>query len=792
MLTAEIHVCCLRYTEGTMNWNGGYMMADKQSNEELQQQGQEQDPGNLGQTTTCEALQNLFDLSLDMLCMADLNGYFRIVNPAFEATLGYSRQVLLETPFIEFVHPDDKTTTRKAMVLLADGEPLPYFENRYRCHDGSYKWLAWTCSSLTEDGYLYAVARDITKQKTIQCELKAQRDLFDTVLSNVPASVFWKDSNSVFLGANEQFAREAGFQNPDEVIGKSDYDLPWTREEADFYRECDRQVMDSGKPLLNIEESQQQSDEKNVHLLTSKVPLLDASGQVYGMLGIYMDITGRKETEHRLQKSEARLKTLFDSAAEFIFVIDPDGVIMSANRQVYEQADYKADEVIGTNIKEFFSQESKEICDCNFPGLREVGNNRADIEFVCKDGRVIQMECSATAIPDEEGNFTTFLIVQRDITERKQAETARAISEQRFRTIFNSSYQLIGVLDPEGILLDANQTALDAVGLKQEDVIGRPFWDIYCWSYSADVQNRLKATIRETSQGKSVRYEENLLIKDNEIRTIDCTFKPVVDQQGKTVLIIPEGRDITELKRAEEETQLHNQELAHVIRLSTAGEMASGMAHELNQPLTAITSYCGTAASLVNSMSSPPPQLGDILKRATEQAHRAGDIIRHLREFVSKGGEQREPLELDKVIPGIIYFLKYEVQEGNISIEFHPGCQACKVNADRVQIEQVLINMVRNSLEAIGNAKITGGRIALQTRTLSNDRIEVTVTDNGPGVNPEMFDHIFHPFQTNKATGMGIGLSLSRTIIESHGGKLWIDNDYRNGAQFGFELPVTK
>jgi PAS domain S-box-containing protein len=771
--------------------NQGAMMTEKPSYEELQQRVRELEAGKAVQSTQNGAIRKLFYLSLDMLCVADFDGYFRVINAAFENTLGYSRQVLLETPFIEFVHPDDRVKTREASAITKR-EPVTYFENRYRCKDGSFKWLAWTAVPVTEEGLVYAVARDITKQKTVQYELAAQRDLFDNVLSHVPASIFWKDRNSVYLGANMQFAHDTGLQSPDELIGKSDYDLAWTRAEADFYRECDRKVMDSGEPMLNIEESQQQADGKEVTLLTSKVPLLDRSGQVYGMLGIYMDITRRKQTEDSLQKSEARLRTLFDSAAELIFLIDTEGRILNANRQVYEQSGYNADEVLGCNIKEFFSEESQKLCDCNFPALRERGYNRADIEFVCKDGHVLQMECSATAIPDEKGDFTTFLIIQRDVTERTRAAAALALSEKRFRTIFNSSHQLIGMLDPDGILLDANQTALDVVGLKQEEVVGRAFWDIYCWSYSTDVQNRIKAAVQEASQGKPVGYEEDMLDGDGNIRTIDFTLKPVVDQQGNTVLIIPEGRDITDLKRAEQETLRHHKEMAHVTRLSTAGEMASGMAHELNQPLTALLSYCGTAKSLVNSMSSPPPQLGEILERATEQAHRAGDIIRHLRDFVSKGDNHRKLLDLDQVIRDIIIFLKHEVQASDVRINFYPGCHARKVMADKMQIEQVLINLVRNSLEAIGGAKISGGQVIIQSRLLSNDSVEVTVSDNGPGISPDMVDIVFHPFQTNKPSGMGIGLSLSSTIIETHGGKLRVDKDYQDGALFGFELPVSE
>jgi C4-dicarboxylate-specific signal transduction histidine kinase len=229
------------------------------------------------------------------------------------------------------------------------------------------------------------------------------------------------------------------------------------------------------------------------------------------------------------------------------------------------------------------------------------------------------------------------------------------------------------------------------------------------------------------------------------------------------------------------------------MRLSTMGEMATGMAHELNQPLTALISYCGTATSLVNSLLSPPQKLAEILERATEQAHRAADIIRHLREFVSKKDEIKEIFDLDQVIQDVINFLEWEVQESGVMIELRGGGQRRKVKADKIQIEQVLVNLVWNSLEAIEQAKIANGRVVIQSRLLPNDMIEVTVTDNGPGIDSTMANKIFEQFQTSKETGMGIGLSLSRSIIEEvHGGKLWADKNHQNGALFGFELPVIE
>jgi PAS domain S-box-containing protein len=609
-------------------------------------------------------------------------------------------------------------------------------------------------------------------------------------LSNVPASIFWKDLNSVFLGANRRFASDTGIQDPQELVGKTDYDLAWTREQADFYRACDRKVMESGEPMLNIEESQLQANGEKIELLTNKVPLFDEAGQVTGMLGIYMDVTPLKDAEATLRKSEARLQTLFDSAAEFIFVINPEGVIIKANRYVYNRSGYKEDEVIGKNIKNFFTEESKTICDCNFPGLREHGYNRADIEFACKDGNVIQMECSATAVPDDEGNFTTFLIIQRDMTERKRPADALANSERRFRAIFNSTYQLIGVLDSDGILLQANQTALDLGALKEEDVIGLPFWETYWWSYSAEVRDRLKAAVSNAAQGKRVGYEEDVRGAGGVIRTIEFTLTPVIDQYGETALIIPEGRDITEKKRTEKAIQEHRQELAHVTRFSTMGEMASGIAHELNQPLAALTSYCGTATSLAKSVPAVSQELCDVLEHASEQAHRAGSIIRHLREFTIKETDHKQLLDIDLVMTGVNALLCTEFKNADVKFEHHLDGRGRKVMANKVQIEQVIVNLLMNSIEAIQSAQSNDGKVILETHVSDGEFIEVTVADNGPGINVDIMGKMFDPFQTSKASGMGMGLTISRSIIEEHGGRLWADEQRRHGALFGFRLPA--
>lgn len=488
--------------------------------------------------------------------------------------------------------------------------------------------------------------------------------------------------------------------------------------------------------------------------------------------------------------TEAHMQTLFDAAPEFIFVIDAEGVILQTNQYALIHSGFAVDEIVGREIKEFFTEDSKKLCDCNFPGLREHGSNRADIEFICKDGRVINMECAATAVPDKNGEFTSFMIIQRDVTENRRAANALANSERRFRTLFNSTFQYICVLNPDGFVLEVNRTLLEFLDDEPENIIGRLFCHTLAMgSVMNDMQPMYKAIVRAIL-GDLVHIELELKRKDGADVTVDFSLKPVMNEKNEPVLIIAEGRDITERRKTEEEAKQHLRESAHFLRLNTMGEMASGMAHELNQPLTAIGSYCESASSMISDLQTAPAELKDILERATEQAQRAGGIIKQLRSFVGKDETNKEPLDIDDLMFKIFKFVNWEIQNSGIIIDTITGSHGHTVLANKIQIEQVVLNLVMNSMEAIQEEGINNAKLILQTRVKTHDSIELTVTDNGPGIDPAIVDMAFDPFQSSKKTGMGLGLSISRSIIEAHGGRLWIDQQYQGGARFGFELPI--
>ena len=354
-----------------------------------------------------------------------------------------------------------------------------------------------------------------------------------------------------------------------------------------------------------------------------------------------------------------------------------------------------------------------------------------------------------------------------------------------------SRAMIIG-LDCNGDVRLINRRGCEILGYSEKEILGRNWFETVVPDQSRDEVYRV---FREMIAGKIDpfrRYESCIHTKKGVMRYIDWNNDIETNQKGIIIGTLSSGQDITERKRAEKKAQRQQRDMAHIMRVNTMGEMATGMAHELNQPLAALVSYCGTAETLVKALPEPQQQLVEILSRATEQAHRAGDIIRHLREFVSKKDESIEIFDLDQAIGNVISFLKWEIQESGVIVEFHAGGQSRRIQACRIQIEQVLINLLQNSLEAIRDGNIMNGRVIITSRLGANDTIEVTVADNGPGIESAIANKLFHQFQTSKKTGMGIGLSLSRTIIEAHGGKLWVDKEYQNGTLFGFSLHTNE
>lgn len=279
--------------------------------------------------------------------------------------------------------------------------------------------------------------------------------------------------------------------------------------------------------------------------------------------------------------------------------------------------------------------------------------------------------------------------------------------------------------------------------------------------------------------------------KDGTVFHEQKTISPLRDRDGKTTHYIATGRDITELVKAQENDRLHQAELAHVARLSTLGEMTSGLAHELNQPLCAITTYAQTCLRIIQSGDNDLEHLRYGLDKIVAQAELGGKIFRRLRDFARKGIIDRQNVDIAEIINEVVGFIGWEVQHKLIRVKLDLVRDLPVVRVDPTQIEQVLLNLVRNSIDAIANLDETRRHILIRA-ALEKRQIVVTINDGGCGCAPSQADRLFEPFFTTKPEGLGIGLTVSQSLIEAHGGRLWLKANSRRGATFCFTLPISE
>ena len=374
--------------------------------------------------------------------------------------------------------------------------------------------------------------------------------------------------------------------------------------------------------------------------------------------------------------------------------------------------------------------------------------------------------------------------------QRSGARTASALGElaereAHLRSILDTIPDAMIVIDEAGLMRSFSPAAERLFGWTAAEALGR------------NVSMLMPSPHREAHDGYLERYYrtgERRIIGVGRVvvgeRRDGSTFPmelAVGEMRGKSGRYFTGFiRDLTERQEAERRLQEMQSELVHVSRLTALGEMASALAHELNQPLAAISNYVTGCRQLIAREGHAPSRVADALDRASEQALRAGQIIRRLREFVARGETERRIEPLAKLIEEAGALALVGAREHGVRVRFDIDPAADFVLADKVQIQQVVLNLIRNALDAMEGCPRRELRIA--AGPLGGGMVEVEVADTGPGISDEVAQQLFHPFVTTKEAGMGIGLSISRTIVESHGGRIWAERNEEGGATFRFTL----
>ncbi len=335
----------------------------------------------------------------------------------------------------------------------------------------------------------------------------------------------------------------------------------------------------------------------------------------------------------------------------------------------------------------------------------------------------------------------------------------------------------------------ANPSFENMTGYTRDEVIGKKAYFLRSGANKPELHDELWQSISSGGVYRGVLINRK---KDGSVYHEQKTITPLKDDQGNITHYISTGHDISDLVKAEEQDRSHKAEFAHVARLGVLGEMTSGLAHELNQPLCAITTYAQTCLRIVRSDNVKMEDVSYGLAQVVKQAELGGEIFRRLRNFARKEEKPQTPASIQDIIYEVRDFTHAECLQNQIQLEVQVPNKLPPVSVDPIQIEQVLINLVRNSMDALQDVAETRRRIVISAKVYKRKFICVSVSDSGPGCSAEVTPRLYEPFFTTKKNGLGIGLGISETIVVTHGGNLWLGNNSSNGATFSFTLEQSQ
>jgi PAS domain S-box-containing protein len=487
------------------------------------------------------------------------------------------------------------------------------------------------------------------------------------------------------------------------------------------------------------------------------------------------------------------LDRLLDQAPIGVLSVDSEGHILSINRQACRILGIVESEALGLPLDSFFSiSERQRLATilAQSANVREPDSNLVpevlELPRARDSVRFIEATCSPLAY---RGRQRGSMLILQDVTERVLAERERQRAEHRLRTLFSALEQAayaVMITDRNRVVEYVNHAFEQLTGYSKDEIVGKPLLSVRCGMHDAELYNELLSSV---ATGRVFSGVLACRRKDGSIYHEERVICPVRDQNGEITHYISTAHDVTERKNAEEVARRHQAELAHVARLSTLGEMTSGLAHELNQPLCAITTYAQTCLRHARNENCRIEDVRYGLEQVVKQAELAGAIFRRLRSFARKGDLVQRKLNLRQVVREVIALIRAELLQNQVALRIESAGEMPFVRGDAIQIEQVILNLIRNSMDAMVTTEATGRRILIRISKTGNGDVKVAISDTGAGCTQEVADRLFEPFFTTKSTGLGIGLKISQTIIEAHGGRLWMEANTGAGATFSFTLP---
>ena len=508
------------------------------------------------------------------------------------------------------------------------------------------------------------------------------------------------------------------------------------------------------------------------------------NGDGIELQGIGRDITERRRAEEELRLSERRFRDMADSSTILIWLADADMQCTYFNQRILDFTGRTMDQLLGEGWLEIIHHDDVQRCvdaytagyEKREPFVLEFRIRRADGEF-----RWIY----DTGAPrfGTNGELLGYIGSAFDMTDRKAGEEAK----NNLAAIVETSDDAILSETLDGIIISWNAGAEKIYGYSANEIVGQHVSILAPPELKVEVQG----IVDRVSRGEGVDHLETQRVSKEGMRIdVSLTISPIRNERGLIMGASTIARDITARKKAEVEERQHRTELAHLSRVTMLGELSGSLAHELNQPLTAILSNAQAAQRFLAHDDVDLNEVRDILGDIVKQDKRAGEVIHRLRLLLKKSTVEHQPLDLNEVVSEVLKLVRNDLLNQRVTGQMELAPELPTIIGDRVQLEQVVLNLVMNGCDAIATGPAANRKLIIRTALNNGDGVCVSVADQGVGLAPDNLEKVFEPFFSTKPHGMGLGLSVCRTIIAAHGGKLWAANNGDRGATFYFTIPA--
>ena len=736
--------------------------------------------------------RTILSTTIDGFWQADMEGHFLDVNEAYCRMIGYSRDELQNMTIMD-IEAIEKPEETAARIRKIKDIGYDYFESRHRRKNGEIIDVEISVNHLPTDGGLMIVfIRDITERKRIENSLCRSEQNFRDSIENSPLGIRIVTSDGETIYANRALLDIYGYSSAEELKATPTRERYTPESYAQHQERKEKRRHGEFVPeSYEISIVRKDGEVRNLAVSRGKVQW-NGKRQFHVA---YQDITERKRAEQALRESETKHRTLFETMAQGVVYQDAEGYIFSANPAAERILGVTLDQMQGRTSMDprwkAIHEDGSDFPGATHPAMVAVKTGkevRNVIMGVFHPGKNEYVWINIHAVPQFKQDdkkpyqvYTTF----DDITERKQAEEALQQSEEKYRTVLNEIYEVYYELDHAGNYTFFNDALCRQTGYSRTELLGMNYRRHMPQEDWKSIYEKFNLVYRTGGLLRWVPLRH--IIKDGSIIDTEDTVLPLRNERGEVIGFRGLSRDVTERKKAEEERRQLELKAQITSRLASVGEMAAGVAHEINNPLTGVTGY----AQLLMDREDIPPDIRKDLAAINDGAQRVAGIVQRLLAFSRQTKPERKLVDINELIESTLVLRAYHLRVNNIEVITRLAPDLPETVVDPGQIQQVLLNLIVNAETEMKLAR-GKGKLTITTEK-SRNTIKICVKDDGPGIKPEVTDRIFDPFFTTREVGQGtgLGLSLCYGIVNEHKGKIYAESQPGKGATFTIELPVV-